>query len=441
LLVGLTLRHSGAKDRMQIILLGANHRTAAVEPREKLAFTERSCLTSLGVLLDRESIREGLILSTCNRVEVLTVTEAGAADRATNAMRALLSERGLFSEELDSCTYVHVDEEAVTHLFRVAASLDSMVVGEPQILGQVRKAYSLAIEAGTAGDVLNKLLPHAFRAAKRVRNETDIAGSAVSVSYAAVELGRKIFHTLSGKTVLLIGAGETAELAARHLVKAGVERVLVANRTDSHAQQLVQKFGGEVVDFDNLVPSLAAADLVLCSTSAPDYIVTAADANHATSLRNQRPLVFIDLSVPRNIDPQISGPDNVFVFDIDDLQKLIESNLGHRLREADRAEAIVQQEVMRFTKDLRTREFGQVIGGVAARMQQIAQAQLVYQRSRLGPLTPAQEEAIESLLISTVNKLAHPVMSELRKLIETGAEQNAKNWLEMLDRDFQRLEG
>ena len=187
MLVGLALRRAGAKERMHIILLGANHRTAAVEPREKLAFTEPSCRTSLSALLDRQLIREALILSTCNRVEVLVVAEDGTADEATNTMRALLSERGLFSEELDSCTYVHVDEEAVTHLFRVAASLDSMVVGEPQILGQVRKAYSLAIEAGTAGDVLNKLLPHAFRAAKRVRNETDIAGSAVSVSYAAVE--------------------------------------------------------------------------------------------------------------------------------------------------------------------------------------------------------------------------------------------------------------
>ena len=420
---------------MQIVLMGANHRTAAVEPREKLAFTELACVTALRSLVDSETIREGLILSTCNRVEVLVVARESSAQNAESTIRALLTDRGLSAAELDASTYLHVDEEAVTHLFRVAASLDSMVVGEPQVLGQVRKAYSLAAEAGTAGDVLNKLLPHAFHAAKRVRNETDIAASAVSVSYAAVELGRKIFEKLSGRTVLLIGAGETAELTARHLVKAGVSRVLVANRTHSKAQQLVEKFGGEVVDFDNLVPSLAAADLVICSTGAPDYVVAAADASQAASMRNQRPSVFIDLSVPRNIDPQISCPDSIFLFDLDDLQKLVESNLRQRVREADRADAIVQEEVIRFRKDLRTREFGRVIGAVGARMQQIARAELVQQRPRLGSLTAAQEKAVESLLISTVNKVAHPVMSELRSLVEMGAEQNAKAWLEIFDLD------
>lgn len=426
---------------MHIVLMGANHRTAAVEPREKLAFTELSCPTALRALVDSETIREGLILSTCNRVEVLVVAPDSSAQHAKDTIRALLTDRGLSAAELDSCTYVHVDEEAVTHLFRVAASLDSMVVGEPQVLGQVRKAYALAVQTGTAGAVLNKLLPHAFRAAKRIRNETDIAASAVSVSYAAVELGRKIFETLSGRTVLLIGAGETAELTACHLKKAGVARVLVANRTYRKAKQLVEKFGGEAVDFDNLVPSLAVADLVICSTSAPDYVVGAADASQAASMRNQRPSVFIDLSVPRNIDPQITCPDNVFLFDLDDLQKLVESNLRQRVREADRADVIVQEEVIRFRKDLRTREFGRVIGAVGARMQQIARAELVKQRPRLGSLTAAQEQAVESLLISTVNKVAHPVMSELRSLVETGAEQNAKALLEILDFDPQGVEG
>lgn len=420
---------------MHIVLVGANHRTAPVELREKLAFTDSSCITALDALVDGELIREGLILSTCNRVEVLAVTKAGLLDNVTDRILAFLSARGLFSEQLDPNTYAHVNDEAVTHLFRVAASLDSMVVGEPQILGQVRKAYSLAVEAGTAGDVLNRLLPHAFHAAKRARNETDIAGSAVSISYTAVELGRKIFENLSGKTVLLIGAGATAELSARHLVKAGVARVLVANRTESKAKQLVENFGGEVVDFNYLVPSLAAADFVICSTSAPTYTVTTADARRASSMRGQRPSVFIDLSVPRNIDPQVSRLGNVFLFDVDDLQSVIESNLRDRISESERAGAIVTAEVNRFVKDLRIREFGQTIGAVRAKMQQIALAELVDQRSRLGALTDVQEKAIQSLLISIVNKVAHPVMSQLRSLVETGAEQIPAALLAIFDLD------
>ena len=418
--------------------MGANHRTASIELREKLAFPDRSCITALGVVVDGDLIREGLILSTCNRVEVLVVTQDGALDHTTDRILALLTKRGLFAEQLNPNVYVHVDNEAVTHLFRVAASLDSMVVGEPQILGQVRRAYSLAVEAGTAGAVLNRLLPHAFHAAKRARHETDIAASAVSVSYAAVELGRKIFETLSGKTVLLIGAGEMAELAARHLVKAGVARVLVANRTESKAKELVQTVGGEVVDFNCLTPSLATADFVICSTNAPDYILTPGDARQASRARGGRPSIFIDLSVPRNIDPHISCLGNTFLFDIDDLEAVIQSNMRDRLREAERADAIIAAEVKRFQKDLRTREFGQTIGAVRTKMQQIARAELLEQRSRLGPLTVAQEKAVESLLISTVNKVAHPVISQLRNWVETGAEQNPKAWLEIFDRDPQR---
>ena len=422
------------------MLAGANYRTAPVELRETLALSNSACVTALGNLVDGEVIREGLILSTCNRVEVLVVTQDCTLESA-NGIPAFLTESGFFPEELASNSYVHLNDDAVRHLFRVAASLDSMVVGEPQILGQVRKAYSLAVEAGTAGDVLNKLLPYSFHVAKRTRNETDIATSAVSVSYAAVELGRKIFETLSERTVLLIGAGETAELAARHLVKAGVSRVLIANRTESKAKELAAKVGGEVVDFDDLVPSLAAADFVICSTSAPEYIVTAADARAASLQRNRKPSIFIDLSVPRNIDPQVSSPGSIFLFDIDDLEKVIQSNLSHRVREAERAEAIVAAEVERFQKDLRAREFGQTIGAVAAKMQQIARAELVQQRPRLGSLTAAQEKAIESLLVATVNKVAHPVMSHLRSLVETGAEQNPQAWLESFEFNSQRVKG
>ena len=429
------------QNSIHIVLVGANHRTAPVELREKLAFTDHSSITALRTLVDGELIREGVVLSTCNRVEVLAVIGNDSPDKAIQRVLPFLAERGLVSEQLDPNTYVHINDEAVTHLFRVASSLDSMVVGEPQVLGQVRKAYSLALEAGTAGDVLNRLLPHAFHAAKRVRNETDIAASAVSVSYAAVELGRKIFETLSGRTVLLIGAGETAELSARHLVKAGVARVLMANRTESKAKELIEKFGGEVVDFNYLVPSLAAADFVICSTSAPDYVVTAGDVREASVMCGRRACVFIDLSVPRNIDPQISHLANAFLFDIDDLQAVIESNMRHRVREAERAGVIVAAEVERFQKDLLAREFGQTIGAVRAKMQQIARAEFIERRSRLGSLTAAQEKAVEALLISTVNKVAHPVMSQLRNLLEAGVEQNPTTWLQIFDPDSQSVQG
>jgi len=278
-------------------------------------------------------------------------------------------------------------------------------------------------------------LPHAFHAAKRARHETDIASSAVSVSYMAVELGRKIFATLSGSTVLLIGAGETAELSARHLVKAGVARVLVANRTETKAKQLAEKFAGEAVDFFYLVPSLAASDIILCSTSAPDYIVTAAEVRQALSIRGQRPSVFIDLSVPRNIDPEVGNLGNLFLFDIDDLQAVIQSNICERVHETERADAIVAAEVKRFRQDLRAREAGQTIGAVRAKMQQIARAELAERRARLGSLTTAQEQAIECLLISTVNKVAHPVMSHLRSSLESGVDQNLNAWRDIFDLD------
>lgn len=424
---------------MHIVLVGANHRTAPIELREKLAFSEDSLIKSLSVLVDGNVIREGLILSTCNRVEMLVVANA-SADQTTKRLIEFASAGRFPSDQLEPHAYVKVDEEAITHLFRVAASLDSMVVGEPQILGQVRKAYAAAIEAGTAGDVIHKLLPNAFHAAKRTRNETDIAASAVSVSYMAVELGRKIFETLSGSTVLLIGAGETAELAAAHLVKAGVARVLVANRTESRAKKLAEKFAGEAVDFNYLIPSLAAADIVLCSTSAPNYIVTAADVKKAMAVRGRRPSVFIDLSVPRNIEPAVSRLSNLFLFDLDDLQAVIQSNLRERERETGRAAAIVDAEVKKFQDDLRAREIGQTIGAVRAKMQQIARTEWAEQRARLGALNNEQEQAIESLLISTVNKIAHPVMSHLRRSAESGADQKLKLWRDLFELDGQCAE-
>ena len=301
-----------------------------------------------------------------------------------------------------------------------------MVVGEPQVLGQMRRAYRLALEAGTAGRVLNRLVHHTFHVAKRVRSETGIAANAVSISYMAVELGRKVFGTLKGHTVLLVGAGEMAELAARHLVNAGVARVLVTNHRSERAAQLAQEFGGTAVEYNSLPQHLAAADIVICSASAPDFIITPAMAREALELRRNRPSFFIDISVPRNIDPAVGEISNLFVFDIDDLEAVITSNIREREREAERAQLIVDSEVMQFQQSLRALDIGPTLGAIRQKLQDIARDELARQRNRLGELTPEQERAIESLLISTVNKISHPVIHRLRRSYDAGVEEEVQ---------------
>ncbi|HZE68428.1 MAG TPA: glutamyl-tRNA reductase [Pyrinomonadaceae bacterium] len=404
---------------MSIVLIGVNHKSAPVEVRELLAFSDEACTEGLRTLVDGDVLREGLIVSTCNRVEVVAATAIGqskeGADRVTNF---LSNSRNLPLTLFDKHLYNHNDSEAVTHLFRVASSLDSMVVGEPQVLGQVRRAYSLALEAGTAGRVLNRLIHHTFHVAKRVRSETGIAANAVSLSYMAVELGKKIFDSLAGQTVMLVGAGEMAELSARHLVNAGASRLLIANRSEEAARHLVQEFGGEIVDFDRMAPHLAQADFVICSTGASEYVVTESLVREAIEHRRNRPVCFIDMSVPRNVDPAIGKMPNIFVFDIDDLESVVSSNIREREREAERAELIVQSEVMQFQQSLRAMDIGPAMGALRQKMQGIARTELGRQRGRLGSLTPEQELAIEALLIATVNKISHPVLTQMRRSFE-----------------------
>ena len=417
---------------MSIVLIGVNHKSAPVELRELLAFSEEACTKGLRTLVDGDVVREGLIVSTCNRVEVLTETAKERLQEGIDRSTDLLSQsRSLPSDFFHKHIYSHTDDQAVRHLFRVASSLDSMVVGEPQVLGQVRRAYSLALEAGTAGRVLNRLVHHAFRVAKRVRTETGIAANAISISYMAVELGKKIFNSLKGHTVLLIGAGEMAELSARHLLNAGVARVLIANRTEESAERLAKEFGGEAVDFDRLSSHLADADIVICSTAASGYVITAQMAREALERRRNRPAFFIDISVPRNVDPAIGKIPNVFVFDIDDLESVISSNIREREREAERAELIVESEIMQFQQALRALDIGPTIGALRQKLQDIARLEMTRQRNRLGPLTPEQENAIESLLLSTVNKISHPVLSHLRRSYDTSDPDTIQAWREI----------
>ena len=410
---------------MSIVLVGVNHKTAPIEVRELLAFSDESCSEGLRALVDGEIVREGLIVSTCNRVEVITATARGQLDQGVDRIADFLSQsRSLSPESFSPHLYQHLDDQAVRHLFRVASSLDSMVVGEPQVLGQVRHAYSLALEVGTAGRVLNRLVHHALHVAKRVRAETGIAASAVSISYMAVELGKKIFSSLKGCTVLVVGAGEMAELSARHLVNAGASRVLVANRTEESAGRLAAEFKGEAVSFDSLAESLANADIVICSTGATEYVITVAMARAALERRRNRPAFFIDISVPRNIDPAIGDLPNLFVFDIDDLESVISSNIREREREAQRAELIVDSEVMQFQQALRALDIGPTLGALRQKLQNIARAELERQRNRLGMLSPEQESAIEAMLLATVNKISHPVLNHMRRSYTANAGDN-----------------
>ena len=407
------------QNQMSILLIGVNHKTAPVEIRERLAFNDEACANGLRQLVDGDIVREGLIVSTCNRVEIVGATASDQLEFGTGKLRQFLDMAAhVPAGFLDTHLYRHTNEDAVRHLFRVASSLDSMVVGEPQVLGQVRHAYALGVEAGTVGRVLNRLVHHTFRVAKRVRTETGIAANAVSISYMAVELGKKIFDSLKGCAVLLIGAGEMAELSARHLVNAGVSRVVIANRTEESARQIADEFGAASIPLEQLDQVLHEADVVICSTGAPNYVLTEERTRKALERRRNRPTCFIDISVPRNIDPAVSNIPNVFVFDIDDLESVISSNIREREREAERAELIVQSEVMQFQQKLRLMDIGPSIGALRQNMQDIARAEMARQRKRLGPLTKDQETAIESLLLSTVNKISHPIINQMRRFYE-----------------------
>lgn len=419
---------------MSIVLVGVNHKTAPVEVRELLAFSETACAEGLRALVDGEVVREGLIVSTCNRVEVLTATTGEQITQSRERITNFLSQsRSLPDDLFRDHSYSHVDDQAVRHIFRVASSLDSMVVGEPQVLGQVRQAYSVALKAGTAGRVLNRLIHQAFRVAKRVRSETGIATHAVSISYMAVELGKKIFGSLKGQSVLLVGAGEMAELSARHLINAGVSRVLIANRTGESAARLAKEFGGEAVNYERLADYLPDADIVVCSTGAGEYVVTANMVREALNRRRNRPAFFIDISVPRNLDPAIGDLPNAFVFDIDDLESVVSSNIREREREAERAELIVDSEVMQFQQSLRVMEVGPSIGALRQKLQGIARAEMIRQRNRLGPLTPAQESAVEALLLSTVNKISHPLIERMRHSLDASDDDSIQAWHDVFD--------
>lgn len=421
--------------KMSIILVGLSHKTAPIELRERTAFDDAALPDALTHLVDANLIEEGMIVSTCNRVEILAST-AIEPYRGFDRLTAFLGEYHRLDEnQLRQHLYSRADHQAIHHVFRVASSLDSLVVGESQILGQVKQAYQHAVDAGTVGRVLSQLMHRAISVAKRVRTETGISHKPVSISSVAVELARKVHGDLADNTVLLVGAGEMGELAARNLMEQGAGRLILTNRTADRAESLAREFGGGVVDFGALYDVLPAADVIICSTSAPDYVIQRAETRKSLRARRRGPLLFIDISVPRNVDPDVATLDDVFLFDIDDLQSVIDSNLQEREREARAAEQIVEAEVQHFVKQLKTFDLGPSVEEVKNLIYQLAVHEYNRTRKRLGTLTPEQEKAIQEILIpALVNKLSHPVIIHLRNTAANGQQTEVLQELRKLIR-------
>jgi glutamyl-tRNA reductase len=397
----------------EIVLLGINHKTAPVEVRECIAFTEDESTTAQKLLHTEPFIKEVLLFSTCNRVEVLLVTDDKS--KAIAATKKFISEFNKIPlEQFESALYCHEGDDAVRHVFRVAASLDSMVVGEPQILGQIKDAYRSATSIKCSGVILNRLLHRTFFVAKRIRTETGIGDRAVSISYAAVELARKIFGALDGKKVLLIGAGEMAELAVEHLIRNRANEIFVANRTFENGVVLANKFKGTPIRFEEIGDSLQSVDIIISSTGASDFVITRDEVKKSIRIRRSRPLFFIDIAVPRDIDPKINRLSNSYVYDIDDLTGIIDENIEDRNKEAVKGERIVDEAVIRFREWYDSLDIVPTIVALRKKLESIAAAE-VKKTLQSNQISDAKASAIYRMTNSLINKILHDPTVFLKK--------------------------
>ena len=395
------------------MLIGINHKTAPVEVRECIAFTEDESASALQALSGIPSVKEALLFSTCNRVEVLVVTTNKA--EAIDATKDYIAEANKIPRaEFEDSLYVHEGDEAVRHIFRVASSLDSMVVGEPQILGQVKDAYRKATEVKASGVILNRLLHRTFFVAKRIRTETGIGDHAVSISYAAVELGRKIFGSLENKNVLLVGAGEMAELAVEHLIRNKAGQIYVANRTFENGVELARRFNGQPIRFEEITDSLERADIIISSTGSPDYVINRGQVKGIIRKRRNRPIFFIDIAVPRDIDPQVNRLTNSYVYDIDDLQGVIDDNIEDRQREAIKGERIVDEAVIHFREWYASLEVVPTIVALRNKLESIAETE-IRKTLQSNKIPEASTGAIEKMAGALINKILHDPTMFLKK--------------------------
>jgi glutamyl-tRNA reductase len=399
---------------MRYQLIGVNHKSAPLEVRERLAIPESRLPDACRDLAAYPGIEEGMVISTCNRVEIVAHTTNGSAD-----LRGFLHDHfHLTAAELDAHLYEFREKDAVRHIFRVASSLDSMVVGEAQILGQVKEAYATARAVGAVRGQLDQLFSRAFAVAKRVRSETAVGSSSVSIASVAVELAKKIFGTLEGKTVFIVGAGKMSELAARHLMAHGCASIFVANRTYERAIGLAQKFDGQAIKFDDLYATCDRADIVITSTGAPHAIFRREHGEQFLARRKNRPMFFIDIAVPRDVSPDMAKLDGIFAYDIDDLQQAVSSHVADRRKEAELAEAIITSEVEKFKDRFEARQHTldvvPTIVSLQDHLEMIRQAEIDRVRGRMGTLTPEQEIAIEALTRGIINKVMHTPITTLK---------------------------
>ncbi len=399
---------------MKIIVIGLNHKTADVDVREKLAFNGPKLEEGLLKLRELPGVEEAIILSTCNRVEIYA--DVKDREKSVDTIGAFLSAyHGIERDLLGGSLYIHGDTDAVKHIFRVAASLDSMVVGEPQILGQMKDAFDFALQKKTTGILLNRLMKKAISVAKRVRTETKIAENAVSISFAAVELARKIFTDLSEKSFMLLGAGEMAELAARHMVNCGVREAVVVNRTFDRGCELATEFGGRPVKFENFLGELIHTDIVICSTGAPTYVLKKEEMQKVMKERKQRPVFIIDISVPRNIDPGINDLDNVYLYDVDDLQGTVEANILERKKEAEKAEMIIAEEIDSFQRWVSSLDSVPTVVALRSKAEAIKKEEVERLMNKFPELGEKERKAIEYMASAITNKLIHPPTVALRE--------------------------
>lgn len=392
--------------KTNIILAGLNHKTAPIELRERIAFSQEDILHALEVLGNKSDVHEITIISTCNRIEALMVVQDKA--KAIDNLKKFTSElKNIPIDFFNKSLYVYIGDDAVRHIFRVASSLDSMMVGEPQILGQVKAAYFTSTQKKTSGAILNRLMHRAFFVAKRIRTETGIGDHAVSISYAAIELCKKIFGSLIGKKALLVGAGEMAELAVEHLIRNRAGNIIVANRTFERGMQLADKFNGYAIRFDEITEYLKSVDIVISSTGSPDFIITRDQIKSIMRTRKNRPIFFIDIAVPRDIDPEINRLNNAYVYDIDDLQNVIDENIEDRNRESVKGERIVDEAVINFHKWRDSLKAVPTIIALRKKIDTIADAEIDKTLKSLGNLSPNEKKAINRMINSIINKILH----------------------------------
>ncbi|MGD0786986.1 MAG: glutamyl-tRNA reductase [Terracidiphilus sp.] len=396
---------------MTLALIGVNHKTAPIELRERIAISREELPETTRALAAVPGVLECMIVSTCNRVELLAAVDSPDTDLAGFLHRHF----GLNPELIAPHIYAQYGQDAVRHLFRVAASLDSMVVGEPQILGQVKEAFAVARASGTVAGQLEHLLQSAFAAAKKVRSETEIGSSSVSIASVAVDMARKIFGSLAGRTVFLVGAGKMSELAARHLVHQGAGAILVSNRTQERARRMAEEFSGRVIPFEKLYDAASEADIVISSTGAPHPIFRREHGQAFLHRRRNRPMFFIDIAVPRDVDPAMGKLEGIFVYDIDDLQAVAASHMAERSREASDAETLIAAEVERFHQRQRTVNVAPAIVALQRQGEEIRQSELRRVQARLASLSAEQVAAVEALTRGLMNKFLHPPMQALKQ--------------------------